>query len=44
MVARHGLRTPSSVEKEIVLCSVVTEQKGVVEEILRVEPGLYSDP
>ena len=44
MVASHGLRTPSSIEKENVLCSVVTEQKGVDGEILRVEPSLYLDP
>ena len=44
MAASHGLRTPSFVEKESVLCSVVTEHKRVNGKTLRIEPGLYSDP
>ena len=44
MAASHGLRVPSSVEKESILCLVVTEHKRVDGETLRIESGLYSDP
>ena len=43
MAASHGLHMCSSVEKESVLCLVVTEHKRVVRETLHVEPGLYLD-
>ena len=44
MAISHGLHEPSSVEKESVLCSVVTEHKIVDGETLRIKPGLYLDP
>ena len=43
MATSHGLRVPSSVKKESILCSLVTEHTRVDGETLRVEPGLYSD-